>query len=606
MHLAVESPAVRRAASPRANLEMLPTGVYVFPLNYWTVTCSVSCVITWLKTGAISAITSFAVSGLSVRAYLGAWGDELASLPEQLAQRKSIQAKRVIDDQELFALQRDMPMTYAWHGLPELTWDLLENHYLHLIASGRTRLMPEFESAQRRPRLLIISHDIVDVKMAGPGMRYLEMARALKADLEVLLAVPADTTFSEPEITFVRYSEHQPADLRHIVDECDVVLVSSYLIDKFPFLGSIKARTVVDLYNPTVLENLNYYIKEPLPSQESLNKQAVEITNNLVKVGDYFICGNERQRDFWIGVLSSNGRINPRNYERDPSLYGLIDIVGVGFPEREPRSGQLLKGIHPRIPVNSRIVLWGGGIWDWLDPLTLIQAWPAVLAAHPEVRLVFLGTRHPNPQIPQHIMTQRAISLAEEIGQKDQTIIFLEWSSYEDREIILREADIGVTLHPVHAETRYSVRTRVMDYLWAMLPTLITEGDTTSQWVQEYELGMVVPPNDPGLVAKSLIALLDKSKSDWVPAFQKIHDRFSWGQVVNPLREVLSDRQLCCRSPNSPTRKNDINETEYMAGSMGTCKPCLSPRREQGVVTSHLALPSMVDIKKRLIGLIYS
>ena len=112
-----------------------------------------------------------------MRAYLGAWGDELASLPEQLAHRKSIQAKRVIDDQALFALQRDMPMTFAWHGLPELTWDLLENHYLHLISSGRSRLMPEFESAQRRPHLLIVSQDIVDVKMAGPGMRYLEMAR---------------------------------------------------------------------------------------------------------------------------------------------------------------------------------------------------------------------------------------------------------------------------------------------------------------------------------------------------------------------------------------------------------------------------------------------
>ena len=470
------------------------------------------------------------------RAYLNAWMKTINSFPELLQQRRFIQSRRVIDDDQLYALQRDMPMTFMWHGLPELTWDLIENHYFKLIQAGKTHPMPESDFIPRRQRLLIISQDIIDTKLAGPGMRYLEIARALKADLDVLLAVPADTSLSESGTTFVRYSEHQPVDLRKIVEECDVVLVSSYLVDKFPFLGSIKARLVVDLYNPTVLENLNYYAEEQMASQENLNKHAVEITNHLVKVGDYFICGNERQRDFWIGVLSANGRINPRIYESDPSLFGLIDIVGIGIPEREPLSGQVLKGIHPCIPKDSRIVLWGGGIWDWLDPLTLIKAWPSVLTAHPEIRLVFLGTRHPNPQIPQHTMAKRAMSLAEEIGQKDQTIIFLEWLSYGDREILLREADIGVTLHPVHAETRYSMRTRVMDYMWAMLPTLITEGDTTSQWIQDYDLGIVVPPNDPEIVAKSLIDLLDKPKSDWIPTFQKIHDRFSWRRTVEPLR----------------------------------------------------------------------
>ena len=38
--------------------------------------------------------------------------------------------------------------------------------------------MLEFDPSERRPHLLIVSHDVIDVKMAGPGMRYLEMARA--------------------------------------------------------------------------------------------------------------------------------------------------------------------------------------------------------------------------------------------------------------------------------------------------------------------------------------------------------------------------------------------------------------------------------------------
>jgi hypothetical protein len=40
---------------------------------------------------------------------------------------------------------------------------------------------------------------------------------------------------------------------------------------------------------------------------------------------------------------------------------------------------------------------------------------------------------------------------------------------------LLREADIGVSLHREDVETRYSFRTRVLDYLWAGLPIITTE-----------------------------------------------------------------------------------------------------------------------------------
>ncbi len=102
-------------------------------------------------------------------------------------------------------------------------------------------------------------------------------------------------------------------------------------------------------------------------------------------MGDYFLCGNERQRDYWLGILTANGRINPRTFNQDPTLLSLIDIVGVGIPDREPVHTDglcprpLLRGIHPIIPDDAKIVLWGGGIWNWLDPLTLINAWPQVL-----------------------------------------------------------------------------------------------------------------------------------------------------------------------------------------------------------------------------------
>jgi len=483
------------------------------------------------------------------RAYLRGWYRLGKDLPKILAERKSLKPRRVISDKALFDLQRKMPMTLVWNGLPELTWDILQRHYLPLMLSRRTRPMPEFDLSERRPHLLIVSHDVVDVKMAGPGMRYLEMARALNSDLDVTLAIPSETTLEIADLRMVRYWEDRPGSLQVLVENCDVVLVSGYLVQKFPFLANTRARLVVDLYDPFVLENLHYYLNEPIRAQESLNEKAIGITNHLAKIGDFFICGNERQRDYWMGVLTANGRTNPRNFIKDPTLRDLIDIVGIGFPSREPRQRPFLRGIHPQVPFNSRIVLWGGGIWNWLDPLTLVRAWPQVIAQHPEARLIFLGTRHPNPLVPRHEMAEKTEKMAAEIGEKDHSIIFFEWLSYEDRESLLCEADVGVTLHPIHVETRYSLRTRVLDYLWARLPVLITDGDVTSEWVRQYGLGEVVPPFDIYSIARSLTAILDRKKEVWAPAFEPLRESLGWSEVIKPLLrycregEYAPDRQ---------------------------------------------------------------
>ncbi len=184
------------------------------------------------------------------------------------------------------------------------------------------------------------------------------------------------------------------------------------------------------------------------------------------------------------------------------TLRKLIDVVGVGIPDRPMKPEPFLKGVRPEFPVDSRIVLWGGGIWNWLDPITLAKAWGKVVQACPQARLVFLGTRHPNPNVPRHEIVDRLIQVAEESGERDRSIFFIEWLSYQEREALLLESDIGITLHPIHAETRYSIRTRVLDYFWARLPVCITEGDVTSEWVKSYQVGRTVPPNDPDALSE--------------------------------------------------------------------------------------------------------
>ena len=413
-------------------------------------------------------------------------------------------------------------------------------------------------------------------------MRYVEMARALSEDLQVTLAIPNETSLEIPNVRMVTYQDDRPESLEVLVQNHEQTLISGYMVYKFPFLKNTRTRLIVDWYDPFYLENFYYYLDRPLDEQLVHNSTAISMVNDLAQIGDFFICGNERQRDLWIGILSANKRINPLTLKEDETLRKLIDVVGVGIPDRPLNPRPFYKGVHPDFPADCQIVLWGGGIWNWLDPLTLAKSWKKVALACPKARLVFLGTRHPNPSVPRHEIVDRLIQLAEESGEKDRSIFFIEWLSYQEREALLLEADLGITLHPIHAETRYSIRTRVLDYFWARLPVCITEGDVTSEWVTAFQVGRTVPTGDVDTLADTLIEMLSQKKGAYDKGFNALHRQLSWSNVVEPLRKYAlegsnaPDRDRFLRTmhmpPNVPEEeiRGTLKRAAYIWATKGT------------------------------------
>jgi hypothetical protein len=127
---------------------------------------------------------------------------------------------------------------------------------------------------------------------------------------------------------------------------------------------------------------------------------------------------------------------------------------------------------------------------------------------------------------------------------------------------LLAEADVGVTMHPVHIETRYSIRTRVLDYFWARLPVVITEGDITSEWIQEYGLGRVVPEKDPEAISTGLLEILKAPEPFWEEGFARIYADFKWSKLVQPLVRYCLEGDF---SPDRPQyAKEVIADTRYV------------------------------------------
>jgi glycosyltransferase involved in cell wall biosynthesis len=383
--------------------------------------------------------------------------------------------------------------------------------------------------------VLIVSHDIVGPRMAGPGIRYWELARVLGHYFEVTLAVPEEINLSTADVHLWPYDPSRWDSLAPAVERAETILLCGDVLAWFPMLEEAGLPLIVDGYDPHPLETLELFAGAP--EQEQRHREREHILQTQCRVGDFFICASERQRDWWLGLLEAVGRINVYTYGEDPSLRRLVDVVPFGLPSSPPRhTRQVLKGVWPSIELEDKVVLWGGGLWQWLDPLTAIRAMARVQEHRADVKLIFPGTSHPNtatvPDMPIH---QVAVRLAEELGLLNRCVLFGDWVPYDEWPAYLMESDVGLSLHFDTVEARLAFRSRVLDYVWAGLPMVVTRGDSTSELIKQHRLGTVVSYQDVKGVAEAILILLDTPPQTFYNRFADARSALTWEKAAAPL-----------------------------------------------------------------------
>ena len=401
--------------------------------------------------------------------------------------------------------------------------------------------------------ILIISHEIVGQCMAGPGIRYFHLARILSREFDVTLAIPnkVSANFDDVPFQIKSYQQQDWASIESLVNLASVVIFPSDIASNFPQLAESEASLVVDGYDPLLAEWLA--TRQTCQTEEELScwQSRMLSLHQQYLIGDFFICASERQRTWWLGLLEANGRINPWVFHEDRSLRSLVDVVPYGFPEAVPEhTHAVVKGVWPGIGVEDKVILWGGGLWPWLDPLTAIRAVALVWEKRQDVRLIFPGTRHPNPQMKEiSTYTEDALQLALDLDLLDKAVFFGDWVPYADWPNVLLESDIALTLHFDTIETQLAFRSRLLDYIWVGLPVVAARGDATSDLVADYGLGKVVDYEDAAGVAEAILELLDGASGDMHVNFERARQALSWERAAEPLVRF-------CRSPRrAPDRR---------------------------------------------------
>jgi glycosyltransferase involved in cell wall biosynthesis len=351
-------------------------------------------------------------------------------------------------------------------------------------------------------RIALLSSEPIRPRMAGIGIRYLEFARRLAAaGLETVLLSPATPEESAGlALPGVELRRCEPTRLAEQLRGCNAAVAQGQLANDL-VLTAPDLPAVLDLYDPWLIENLSYLTTLGLdPYRNDHASWLLQLAR-----GDFFLCSSEEQRIFYLGFLAAVGRVNPKLAARDPDLRSLIDVVPFVVPEELPPHQPHLP---PRLPGERRLLF--GGLYDWYDPWTLLEALTLVDQAdrgHLGAGWVLLLIRNPNPGTPQHLFAD-VEAWCRRRDWWGSRVRALDWVPVERRFDLLRDVDLLVAPHRPSLETRLSLRTRFLDALAAGCPVVTTEGGAMSRLLREHGAGWVVPPGDAPALARAVVEAL--------------------------------------------------------------------------------------------------
>lgn len=369
--------------------------------------------------------------------------------------------------------------------------------------------------------LLVCPEPLTHGQPAGIGIRFLEIAKTLTADGHRVTTLSRDG--GELDVT--------PENIARYSAEADVAFVQGHVANDL-FAHARAIPTVVDLYDPYIIENLHYYESR---GAEVFTHDHATLVNSLLR-GDFFLCASEAQRHFWLGMLLAVGRLNPIAFDDDRRLASLIAIAPFGVQPRENAQR------------NTGHDILFGGIYDWYDPILAIDAVAIARRTIADVTLTF--TSHPNPSLTPQGKTAAAMAYVKRSGFGD-FIRFEPWAAYDQRDAFFSRFALALLTFPQSIETDLSMRTRIYDYLRGGLPIVTSSAPGTDGLLARYSAGTVVRGENAADYAAAIVDALGVWHEAMFAATQRFVDEHQWTQVLEPLVAF-------CRSPRFGVGKDEF------------------------------------------------
>ncbi|MEX0668706.1 MAG: glycosyltransferase family 4 protein [Candidatus Saccharimonadales bacterium] len=409
------------------------------------------------------------------------------------------------------------------------------------------------ELKQLQKKVLVLSHDIAGKHMAGPGIRYVSIADELSKYFDVTLGLldgEADQIRDISSSYSYKVQSYDDKDYKSLIDEADYIFAQHINPEMLSYIRAQNKRLIFDFYSPVPIEFMIYrYFSETgygKTEQQELDN-LIELYKQYVTYGDYFVCSNNYQRDLWTGFFLAAGILNKRP-ETFTDLDQLIGLSPMGIDDQEPTHNKnVLRNVIPGINQDDFILIWTGGLWDWFDPLTVVKAVEQLHQSNPKIKLVFMGVKHPNSKVPAMSEAKKTLDYIKSQGLESKCIFILDqWMPFDERINYLLEADAAIYMHKSSLETRYSHRSRVLDHIYAELPTIASGGDYLGdEVVGNRGLGVVVEEDNHQALTEAINRLVqdDELLKSIKSNIRSAKEEFFWENTTKDLVSYIQEHE---------------------------------------------------------------
>ncbi len=393
--------------------------------------------------------------------------------------------------------------------------------------------------------IVFISRDKIGERMAGTAQRYVELARAAGKHTTVGLVAPPGSTRPVDLDENIQFMS-KDVSLRRVakfLSSYDVWFSQTISAKELFLLKRNKAEFIYDGYDPVYIENLERLSYEQ--DDISAKKHLAFIRNELKRAllnAKYIAYATPAQKHYLLGQLQALKGLNLGEYRQNHSAVGKFVSLPFGMHAQRNLGGSERDELRKKLGVSKRdqLALWGGGIWNWFDPLTLLESMRKGYVPN-NTKLYFPGFRHPDPHVPQMQVASQVMAYIDKYPVLRKRVIIAEgWTPYSRRNELFGITDVGLSLHYQSLETELAFRTRVLEYLAHEVPILSTEGDYFAWEIKTQELGEVVPYLDARAVGLALHRLQDAKISKMykknIDSYRKEYD---WDSIIKNLLELL-------------------------------------------------------------------
>jgi glycosyltransferase involved in cell wall biosynthesis len=293
---------------------------------------------------------------------------------------------------------------------------------------------------------------------------------------------------------------------------------------------------IADVYDPRMFQLL----ASDLPAAErgAIMRDELPKQRQLWRHADMLLCATTYQRDLYLGACLASAPMSTLVDGDEAAWNQRVVVLPNGVDQTPPVADPSIRaemGVDP----DDILLIWGGGVWDWMDPGLLVRALVAARADESRLKILFLGLKREGRPLP---MSARNAGLLAELAQhQDAVVVSSDWVAPERRGAYLVASDAGALVQRVGLEAHFSFRQRVGDCAWAGLPIIATGGDPLCDEVAAQGWGLVSPAGDEAALRDNLIRFAADValRRDMRTAAEAARPAWAWDRVCAPLVEAI-------------------------------------------------------------------